>query len=84
MNIYIMRKYIPEERSTGLMKNMTNDEIYTFDEVLQILKTSKQQLRKLLKNGEIKGFKLGTYILRIPKKALDNYIQEKMGYASKN
>lgn len=61
------------------MKNMTNDEIYTFDEVLQILKTSKQQLRKLLKNGEIKGFKLGTYKLRIPKKALDNYIQEKMG-----
>ena len=54
MNIYIMRKNIPEERSTGLMKNMTNDEIYTFDEVLQILKTSKQQLRKLLKNGEIK------------------------------
>ena len=39
MNIYIMRKNIPEERSTGLMKNMTNDEIYTFDEVLQILKT---------------------------------------------
>ena len=59
------------------MKNMTNDEIYTFDEVLQILKTSKQQLRKLLKNGEIKGFKLGTYKWRIPK-ALDNYIQEKM------
>lgn len=69
-----MRKNIPEERSTGLMKNMTNDEIYTFDEVLQILKTSKQQLRKLLKNGEIKGFKLGTYKWRIPKKALDNYI----------
>lgn len=63
-----MRKNIPEERSTGLMKNMTNDEIYTFDEVLQILKTSKQQLRKLLKNGEIKGFKLGTYKWRIPKK----------------
>ena len=61
------------------MKNMTNDEIYTFDEVLQILKTSKQQLRKLLKNGEIKGFKLGTYKWRIPKKALDKYIQEKMG-----
>ena len=61
------------------MKNMTNDEIYTFDEVLQILKTSKQQLRKLLKNGEIKGFKLGTYKWRIPKKALDIYIQEKMG-----
>ncbi len=61
------------------MKNMTNDEIYTFDEVLQILKTSKQQLRKLLKNGEIKGFKLGTYKWRIPKKALDNYIKEKMG-----
>ena len=66
-----MRKNIPEERSTGLMKKMTNDEIYTFDEVLQILKTSKQQLRKLLKNGEIKGFKLGTYKWRIPKKALD-------------
>ena len=62
-----MRKNIPEERSTGLMKNMTNDEIYMFDEVLQILKTSKQQLRKLLKNGEIKGFKLGTYKWRIPK-----------------
>lgn len=73
-----MRKNIPEERSIGLMKNMTNDEIYTFDEVLQILKTSKQQLRKLLKNGEIKGFKLGTYKWRIPQKALDNYIQEKM------
>ena len=47
--------------------------------LMKFYRSSKQQLRKLLKNGEIKGFKLGTYKWRIPKKALDNYIQEKMG-----
>ena len=60
------------------MNNMT-DNIYTFNEVAEILKTSKQQLRKLLKSGEIKAFKLGKYKWKIPKKSLDNYIERKMG-----
>ena len=59
-------------------KKNKNVEIYTFDEVKDILKTNKQQLRLLLNSGEIKGFKLGKYNWRIPASSLDDYIQQKM------
>ncbi len=59
------------------MSDEIND-IYTFDEVRAILKTSKQQLRKMLNEGEISAFKLGKYNWRIPKKSLDKYVKEKM------
>lgn len=60
------------------MMNYETNDIYTFNEVQAILKTSKQQLRKLLNSKEIAAFKLGKYNWRIPKKSLEKYIAEKM------
>jgi len=64
----------------GIMagKKNTDIELYTFDEVKEILKTNKQQLRILLNSGQIKGFKLGKYNWRIPVNALEDYINRKM------
>ena len=49
--------------------------IYTFDEVREILNTSKPKLRKLLQSGELKGFKIGKNTWKIPDDKLREYIQ---------
>lgn len=48
--------------------------VYTFEEVREILNTSKPKLRKLLKSGELKGFKIGKNTWKIPKSKLQDYI----------
>ncbi len=50
----------------------------THREVTEVLKSSNGQLRKLLKDGEIKAFKLGKYKWRIPKAAVEEYVKGKM------
>ena len=57
---------------------MSYDEIMTLEEVAKVLKISNGPLRKLLKDGEIKGFKLGKYKWRIPKAAVEEYVKGKM------
>lgn len=57
---------------------MSYDEIMTLEEVAEVLKISNGQLRKLLKDGEIKAFKLGKYKWRIPKTAVEEYVKGKM------
>lgn len=66
-----------EERSIGKMNNC-DETVYTLDDVVGILKTSKQQVRKMLKNGELKGFKLGKYKWKVPRAELERYIKERM------
>lgn len=58
--------------------NNCDETVYTLDDVVGILKTSKQQVRKMLKNGELKGFKLGKYKWKVPRAELERYIKEKM------
>lgn len=61
-----------------MQQNKSEIAIYTFEEAREILKTSKSTLRNLLDSGELKGFKLGKYNWRIPKKSLMEYIDNKM------
>lgn len=58
--------------------NNSEEKIYTLDDVVSILRTSKQQVRKMLKSGELKGFKLGKYKWKVTKTELDRYIEKKM------
>lgn len=58
--------------------NNSEEKVYTLDDVVSILRTSKQQVRKMLKNGELKGFKLGKYKWKVTKTELDRYIEKKM------
>ncbi len=69
---------IPEKNSTGGTTTMSYDKIMTLEEVAKVLKISNGQLRKLLKDGEIKAFKLGKYKWRIPKAAVEEYVKGKM------
>ena len=55
------------------------DELYTLQEVANILKVSKRTLFRYLKAGNLKGFKLTdsrTGEWRIPKKDLNSFINK--------
>jgi len=54
------------------------DLLYTFEEARAIIKTSKSQMRKLLRENEISAFKIGKYGWRIPKESIERYIKSKM------
>ena len=58
--------------------NKDNVELYTFEEAREVLKTSKQKMRKLLDTKQIKGFKIGAYNWLIPKEAVVEYIRKRM------
>lgn len=58
--------------------NNQSTELYTFEEARAVLKTSKQKMRKLLDEKEIKAFKIGKYNWLIPKSAIGEYIQNKL------
>ena len=59
---------------------MSNDnlELYTFEEAREVLKTSKQKMRKLLDTKQIKGFKIGAYNWLIPKEAVMEYVRKQL------
>lgn len=58
--------------------NNQSTELYTFEEARTVLKTSKQKMRKLLHEKEIKGFKIGKYNWLIPKEQVKEYIRERL------
>lgn len=58
--------------------NNQSTELYTFEEARAVLKTSKQKMRKLLDEKEIKGFKIGKYNWLIPKDCVEEYIRNRM------
>lgn len=55
-----------------------NYEIWTTDEVMDYLLVGRNTLYNLLRNGKIKGFKIGS-CWKIPKKAVDDYIASESG-----
>lgn len=55
-----------------------NYEIWTTDEVMDYLLIGRNTLYELLRTGKIKGFKIGSN-LKIPKKAVDEYIIQQSG-----
>ncbi|HAA85874.1 MAG TPA: hypothetical protein DCE14_05960 [Kosmotogaceae bacterium] len=53
------------------------DEVMTIQEVADYLKLTRQTVYKLLKNGDLKAFKIGRSI-RILRSEIKRFIQEKM------
>lgn len=52
-----------------------NDDVYTPDEVAALLKIPKSTICYLLRNGELKGMKIGRQ-WRITKKYLELYLED--------
>ena len=55
-----------------------SDELLTINETCKLLKISRPTLIRLLKSGEIKGFKIGKRIWKIPRCEVYNYISQKV------
>ncbi len=54
-----------------------NNEIMKFEEVMEYLNIGKSTLYNLLRNGEIKSFKIGK-VWKIPRSAVEEYIRKSM------
>lgn len=59
----------------NLNKFNLNDDVYTPDEVATLLKIPKSTVGYLLRNGELKGMKIGRQ-WRITKKYLELYLED--------
>ena len=55
-----------------------SDELLTVNETCKLLKISRPTLIRLIKSGEIKGFKVGKRIWKIPRCEVDKYISQKV------
>ncbi|MCM1231667.1 MAG: helix-turn-helix domain-containing protein [Ruminococcus flavefaciens] len=51
-----------------------NNEIMKFEEVMEYLNIGKSTLYNLLRNGEIRSFKIGK-VWKIPRSAIEEYIK---------
>lgn len=56
---------------------ITNKEILTREEVMEILKIGRSTFYKLLQTGELKGFKEGNRY-KIPLKSIEEYVEKRM------
>ncbi len=54
-----------------------NNEIMKFEEVMEYLNIGKSTLYNLLRNGEIKSFKIGK-VWKIPRSSIEEYIRKSM------
>ncbi|MDE5860646.1 MAG: helix-turn-helix domain-containing protein [Ruminococcus sp.] len=52
-----------------------NNEIMKFEEVMEYLNIGKSTLYNLLRNGEIRSFKIGK-VWKIPKSSVEEYIRK--------
>ena len=55
-----------------------SDELLTINETCKLLKISRPTLIRLLKSGEIKGFKIGKRVWKIQRSEVYNYISQKV------
>ena len=55
------------------------DDILTIPEVADILKIGTSQTYKIVRSGQLKGFKEGKY-WKVPKNCLIAYIKQKISY----
>lgn len=55
-----------------------SDELLTINETCKLLKISRPTLIRLLKSGEIKGFKIGQRVWKIQRSEVYNYISQKV------
>lgn len=59
------------------MDTMSDKEILTREEVMEILKIGRSTFYKLLQSGELKGFKEGNRY-KVPAQSIDAYVEKKM------
>ena len=50
-------------------------EVYTVEEISEMLKVSSVVIRKHLRSGDLQGYKIGKH-WRIPKESLDKFLKE--------
>jgi excisionase family DNA binding protein len=55
-----------------------SDELLTVKETCKLLKISRPTLLRLIKSGEIKGFKIGKRVWKIQRSEVYNYINQKV------
>ena len=55
-----------------------SDELLTINETCKLLKISRPTLLRLIKSGEIKGFKIGKRVWKIQRSEVYNYISQKV------
>lgn len=55
-----------------------SDELLTINETCKLLKISRPTLLRLIKSGEIKGFKIGKRVWKIQRSEVYNYINQKV------
>lgn len=55
-----------------------SDELLTVNETCKLLKISRPTLLRLIKSGEIKGFKIGKRVWKIQRSEVYNYINQKV------
>ena len=55
-----------------------SDELLTVNETCKLLKISRPTLLRLIKSGEIKGFKIGKRVWKIQRSEVYNYISQKV------
>ena len=58
------------------MTNIFNDEIITIEEMQELLQISRTTAYQLLKDGEVKAFRIGKY-WKIPRAAITEYVARK-------
>lgn len=56
---------------------ITQKEILTREEVMEILKIGRSTFYKLLQNGQLKGFKEGNRY-KVPMQSIEEYVDNKM------
>lgn len=56
---------------------ITNKEILTREEVMEILKIGRSTFYKLLQTGQLKGFKEGNRY-KVPAKSVEKYVEMRM------
>lgn len=55
----------------------TNQKFYTLDEIEQTLGLSRWQLLRLLKDGKLRGVKIGRQTWRIPEESFQRFLDER-------
>lgn len=71
------------KREDYTMSEITNYELITVDDLAYTLQISRSSAYNLLKNGEIKCFKIGSHY-KIPSSAVDDYIKRMTGLLPNN
>ena len=72
-----IERYINKKQEDFTMKEFTQKEILTREEVMEVLKIGRSTFYKLLQTGELKGFKEGNRY-KVPAHSIEEYVDKRM------